>query len=55
MRKPKLSKKWTLYLNHLLSKLPSDEDIDNHPASDYAKAYYQGKFDILMDLINEVE
>jgi len=43
------------YFKHLLSKIPSDEEQEKHEAREYASAYYQGKFDVLMDLLNGVE
>jgi len=45
--------KWEKYFNYLLTLIPSDRNIDKFPSKDYAIAYYQGKFDILMDLIRE--
>ena len=39
------------YYHYLLSKLPSDAEINKSPCSEYARAYYQGKFNLLMDLM----
>ena len=56
MKKPKKIKedftlgRWEKLFDNLLSNIPSDEEINNGPCPYYAKAYYQGKFDILMDL-----
>ncbi len=44
------------YFKHLLSKIPSDKKIGKMKAcytKDFARAYYQGQFDILMELIGE--
>jgi len=48
------------YFLYLLSKIPSDKEINESPHPNYARAYYQGQFDILMnlkrkDLIEEEE
>ncbi len=41
------------YYDYLLSKIPSDKKINESPSPYYARAYCQGKFDILMDLKNK--
>lgn len=46
---------WIEYFNFLLSKIPSDEKMKSYGDPEYANAYYQGKFDILMDLIGGVK
>ena len=38
------------YWDYLLSKIPSDEQINKSPSPNYARPYYQGQFDILMGL-----
>lgn len=44
---------WDKYYGYLLRKIPSDKEINESPFPDYARAYCQGKFDILMDLKNK--
>ncbi len=43
------------YFKYLLSKMPSDEQMLRSPSVDYATAYYQGKFDLLMDLLGKIK
>ena len=46
-----LHDEFTNYFKHLLSEIPGEDEIKNSPSPKHAMAYYQGKFDILMDLI----
>ena len=41
------------YFKFLLSKIPSDEQIEKFPCTHYAKTYYQGQFDLLMGLLGK--
>lgn len=41
-------------IRELLKKIPSD-DLLNEYGSKYADAYYQGRFDVLMDLLRKDE
>jgi hypothetical protein len=43
------------YFKYLLSKIPSDDAINDSAITGFATSYYQGKFDTLMDLICEVK
>lgn len=47
--------KWEKYCEYLLTKIPSDEAIKKCPAPAYAYGFYQGQFDLLMDLIHPKE
>jgi hypothetical protein len=38
-----------------IANIPSDEEIKNSPNPKYASAYYQGKFDLMMDIIDHIE
>ena len=46
---------WVEYFRYLLSKIPSSKLIEKSTVPKYASAYYQGKFDILMDLIGDIK
>jgi type I site-specific restriction endonuclease len=35
-----------------IANIPSDEEIKNSPNPKYASAYYQGKFDLMMDILS---
>jgi len=37
-----------------MKKIPSDKWINDSPTREYAKPFYQGKFDVLMDLEAEI-
>lgn len=41
-------------IKELLKKIPSDNSLNEY-GSKYASAYYQGRFDVLMDLLRKDE
>ena len=43
---PKITKEELLKI----ANIPSDEEIKKSPAPNYARAYYQGRFDLIMEL-----
>ena len=42
-------------LDRELERLPTDREIENAPHLDFSKPYYQGKFDVLMNLKRELK
>ena len=42
-------------LDKELERLPTDREIENAPHLDFSKPYYQGKFDVLMNLKQELK
>ena len=45
--------KYIAYFKYLLSKIPSDEQMLRSPSPDYATAFYQGQYDLLMNLLGK--